>query len=58
MWPGASWLKDTRLSVGVLNVFNERQQVRDAVGSTPLRYQPGYRDPIGRTVEIELRRSF
>jgi len=25
---------------------------------TPLQYQPGYRDPVGRTIEFELRKVF
>jgi hypothetical protein len=46
------------VALNLLNVFNGRQRVLDESGATPLRYQPGYRDPIGRTVEIELRRAF
>lgn len=53
-----NWLKKTRLSFNIANIFNQRQRVTDASGATPLRYQPGYRDPLGRTVEIELRKSF
>jgi hypothetical protein len=50
------WLKDTRVSINVSNVLNERQRVTDGAGTTPLRYQAGYRDPVGRTIEFELRR--
>jgi hypothetical protein len=32
--------------------------VTNLAGATPLRYQPGYRDPLGRTVEIEFRKQF
>lgn len=56
--PHSSWAKGFRLSLDVLNVTNDRQKVRDSFGNTPLQYQPGYRDPIGRTVEIELRKVF
>jgi iron complex outermembrane receptor protein len=47
-----------RMSLSVLNATNDRQEVRDSFGGTPLQYQPGYRDPIGRTVELELRKVF
>jgi iron complex outermembrane recepter protein len=54
----ASWLKGTRASVSVLNLTNDRQEVRDSAGTTPLLYQREYRDPLGRTVELELRKVF
>lgn len=56
--PGQAWLKRLRGSINVVNLLGNRQQVRDASGMTPLRYQPGYRDPLGRTVEVELRATF
>jgi hypothetical protein len=52
------WAKGLRLSLDVLNLTNDRQKVRDSLGNTPLQYQPGYRDPLGRTIEIELRKVF
>jgi iron complex outermembrane recepter protein len=52
------WAKGLRLSVDALNVTNGRQRVRDSFGNTPLQYQPGYRDPIGRTIELEIRKVF
>jgi iron complex outermembrane receptor protein len=58
LWPKERWLKGTKLSLNMLNLFNARQDVRDASGAIPLRYQPAYRDPLGRTVEIELRKAF
>jgi hypothetical protein len=58
LFPQASWLKSTRLSLTVENIANRRQGVVDSSGFTPLRYQRAYRDPIGRTVEIELRKTF
>jgi hypothetical protein len=42
----------------VHNATNERQSVVDSAGITPLPYQSAYRDPLGRTVEIELRKVF
>lgn len=56
--PHSEWAKSLRLSLNVLNVFNDRQSVRDSLGNRPLQYQAGYRDPIGRTIEIELRKVF
>lgn len=58
VWPEEKWLKGTKISLNILNLVNNRQGVRDQGGLTPLRYQPGYRDPLGRTVEIELRKTF
>ena len=55
--PGEVWARGVRLSVSVANLLNQRQKVRDASGATPLRYQPGYLDPLGRTVRVELRKT-
>lgn len=56
--PRTRWAKGFRLAVEVINVFDQHQRVRDSFGNTPLQFQPAYRDPIGRTVEIELRKVF
>jgi hypothetical protein len=56
--PNAGALAGTRLTLSVLNLTNARQQVRDSRGETPLRYQPAYQDPTGRTVQLELRKAF
>ena len=56
--PNARWAKGFRVSVDVINAFDRRQTVHDSFGNTPLQYQPGYRDPLGRTVEVELRKVF
>ncbi len=56
--PGRDEMNGIRLSLSVLNLTNARQRVRDSRGATPLRYQPGYLDPIGRTVQLELRKAF
>ncbi|CAM3055324.1 hypothetical protein SPAN111604_01460 [Sphingomonas antarctica] len=50
------WLRGTRIQLIVDNVFNERQRVTDGTGITPIAYQPGYIDPLGRTVRITLRK--
>jgi len=56
--PKSKWARGLRVSLDVLNLFNDRQKVRDSNGETPLQYQAAYRDPIGRTVELELRMVF
>ena len=52
------FLRGARLSIGIDNIFNQRREVTDATGATPLRYQPGYLDPLGRTVSITFRKLF
>ena len=52
------WVRGARVTLSVDNVFNARQQVRDATGVTPITYQPDYRDPLGRTVRLSLRKLF
>jgi hypothetical protein len=56
--PNSPWTKGLRLSLDVINLLNDRQDVRDSAGSVPLQYQPGYRDPLGRTIEFEIRKVF
>lgn len=51
-----NWARGLRISFGVNNLFNMRQHVRDESGDTPLRYQPAYLDPLGRTVSITIRK--
>lgn len=52
------FLKGSRIAFRVNNLFNDIQDVRDASGVVPLRYQPGFIDPLGRTVEISFRKLF
>ena len=54
----SAWTRSMRLSLNVLNLTNDRQKVRDSLGNTPLQYQPAYRDALGRTIEIEIRKVF
>jgi outer membrane receptor protein involved in Fe transport len=54
----SAWTERMRLSLNVINLTNDRQAVRDVRGDTPLQYQPAYRDALGRTVELELRKVF
>ncbi|KFG90419.1 TonB-dependent receptor-like protein precursor [Sphingobium herbicidovorans NBRC 16415] len=52
------FLRGTRVSIGIDNIFNKRREVTDATGATPLRYQQGYLDPLGRTISISFRKLF
>lgn len=50
------WLRGTRVTVGVDNLFNARQRVTDASGTTPISYQPAYLDALGRSVRVSVRK--
>jgi outer membrane receptor protein involved in Fe transport len=52
------FLRGTRVSLNVNNLFNSRVDVRDAAGETPLSFQPFYLDPLGRSVTVSLRKMF
>ncbi len=52
------FLKGTRISFRVENVFNDIIDVRDQNGLVPLSYQSGYLDPKGRYFELSLRKRF
>jgi iron complex outermembrane recepter protein len=52
------FLRGTRITLSVDNLFDQRVDVRDASGNTPLSYQPFYLDPVGRSVRISLRKQF
>lgn len=54
----APFLRGARVSIGIDNIFNQRREVRDATGATPLRYQQDYLDPLGRTISISFRKLF
>ncbi len=51
-------LKGTRLAIRIDNLLNDIQNVRDANGLVPVRYQRGYLDPVGRRIEVSLRKIF
>ena len=55
--PKSKLMKGTRLTLAVTNLANVRERVVDRFGITPLSYQPGYRDPIGRSIELEFRKK-
>jgi hypothetical protein len=50
--------KGVRLTLNVTNLLDERVTVRNAAGFTPLSYQPGYVDPIGRAITVSVRKLF
>ena len=52
------FLRGMRVSLAIDNLFDARQQVRDRLGETPLPYQPGYLDPLGRSVRLSVRKLF
>lgn len=56
--PRDSWWRGTRISLSLDNILNSRQKVTDQAGATPFAYLPAYRDPLGRTVTLSLRKQF
>lgn len=52
----SGWARGARVSLRIDNLFDTRPKVRDATGATPLRYQAGYLDPLGRVIRIEFRK--
>lgn len=58
LFPNSSFAKGTRLTLSIQNLTDVRERVIDSFGATPLAYQPAYRDPIGRTIQLELRKTF
>ena len=54
-WP---FLKGSRLSLRVDNLFGGQRRVVDPTGVTPLAYQPGFLDARGRFVEVSFRKRF
>lgn len=56
--PNRAWAKGMTLNVQLENVTNQRQDVRDGLGATPYRFQRAFLDPIGRSVQISLRKLF
>lgn len=52
------FFRGTSVRLDIDNIFNNRPKVRDPFGATPLSYQPGLIDPIGRTIGITFRKLF
>jgi iron complex outermembrane recepter protein len=58
MVPSTKFLKGTKLTLSADNIFNTRQGVTSRLGIVPTYFQPRFRDPIGRTIAVELRKVF
>lgn len=56
--PRSRLARDTRVTLSYDNIFNARQSVGSLSGNIPTYFQPRYRDPLGRTVSLELRKVF
>ena len=54
--PG-SWLEGVRLLLAVDNLFDTWQRVSDRSGQTPLAFQRGLVDPLGRTIRFSIRKT-
>ena len=52
------WAKGMRISLGVNNLLNTHEKVRDSAGITPTGFEPGYVDPLGRVVTLTVRKTF
>lgn len=53
----APWLRGTRLSVSLTNLFDSLMQVRDASGATPAGFEGAWLDPLGRAVRLGIRKQ-
>ncbi len=51
-------LDGTRVTLSLNNLFDQREDVRDATGAVPLIYQPAYLDPTGRSIRLGVRKLF
>lgn len=54
----APWLKGSRVSLSLTNLFDARVRVRDTTGATPVGYQPANLDPVGRAIRFSFRKLF
>jgi hypothetical protein len=52
------FFRGARITIAATNLFDQRVQVRDPTGATPISYQPDYLDPVGRRVTISFRKLF
>ena len=50
--------KNARFSIRIDNLLGQRQRVTDRNGIVPIGYQPDLVDPVGRLIEVELRKQF
>jgi iron complex outermembrane receptor protein len=51
-------LHGVRVTLSILNLFDQSIKVRDSAGPTPLIYQSAFLDPTGRVIQINLRKLF
>jgi len=54
----APWLRGARVTLAVNNITDARIDVRDRTGTVPINYQPFLIDPIGRSINLSLRKVF
>ncbi len=52
------FVRGTRVSLVVENLFDQLPRVRSADGTVPLNYQPSLLDPQGRTLRLSFRKLF
>lgn len=51
-------LRGVRVTLSILNLFDQSIKVRDSAGPTPLIYQSAFLDPTGRVIQVNLRKLF
>lgn len=54
----APLLKGVRIALDFTNLLDSRQRVTDGNGAVPFAYQRAFRDPRGRVIGIDIRKSF
>jgi outer membrane cobalamin receptor len=54
----APWLKGARLSLVIDNLTDSFVEVSDETGAVPTAYQEGYRNPLGRVVQLSFRKQW
>lgn len=52
------FLKGSRFSIRVDNIFDAQQRVTDEFGVVPVSYLPDFTDPKGRFIELDFRKRF
>ena len=52
------FVRGSRLTLAIDNLFDQRLDVRDSMGAVPIGYQPDLLDPLGRSVRLEFRKLF
>jgi hypothetical protein len=52
------FFQGSRVTLAVDNLFDQRLDVTDASGATPIGYQPDLLDPLGRSIRLEFRKLF